>query len=232
MFLNCSTCFGRHTAHHQELKNCNCSLWFYIRLWLLVAAMPSQRPATINVCKTRGCNYSFWAPDDGQCHLKHVEQLRNNGIINSTTWLHLVGSFYEIYITMHRSMNITCLGTYLAQTLWMPSLLGMILWFADVLLLHQKTPFSYSKSWHGLVQCSDQQWTCTVVPVVLHQLRVCYHFRSYQSNRTYFASMNHCSHTVLKVFNGFMPLVHMQPTKTRLLNADCLWNIWQVEWPY
>jgi len=21
MFLNCSTCFGRHTAHHQELKN-------------------------------------------------------------------------------------------------------------------------------------------------------------------------------------------------------------------
>jgi hypothetical protein len=25
MFLNCSTCFGRHTAHHQELKNCNCS---------------------------------------------------------------------------------------------------------------------------------------------------------------------------------------------------------------
>ena len=34
MFLNCSTCFQRHTAHHQELKNCNCSLWFYIRLWL------------------------------------------------------------------------------------------------------------------------------------------------------------------------------------------------------
>jgi hypothetical protein len=27
MFLNCSTCFGRHTANHQELKNCNCSLW-------------------------------------------------------------------------------------------------------------------------------------------------------------------------------------------------------------
>jgi len=37
---------------------------------------------------------------------KHVERLRNNGIINSTTRLHLVGSFYEIYITMHGSMNI------------------------------------------------------------------------------------------------------------------------------
>jgi len=34
MFLNCSTCFERHTAHHQEHKNCNCSLWFYIRLWV------------------------------------------------------------------------------------------------------------------------------------------------------------------------------------------------------
>ena len=40
------------------------------------------------------------------CHPKHVEQLRNIGIINSTTQLHLVGSFYEIYITMHGSMNI------------------------------------------------------------------------------------------------------------------------------
>jgi len=61
VFLNCSTCSGRHTTHHQELKNCNCSLWFYIRFWLPAAAMaqPSQRPATINVCKTRGCNYSF-----------------------------------------------------------------------------------------------------------------------------------------------------------------------------
>jgi hypothetical protein len=50
MFINCSTCFGRHTAHHQELKNCNCNLWFYIRLWLPVAAAmaepPQRQPAT------------------------------------------------------------------------------------------------------------------------------------------------------------------------------------------
>jgi len=39
MFLNCSTCFERHTAHHQEFKNCNCSLWFYIRLCLPTADM-------------------------------------------------------------------------------------------------------------------------------------------------------------------------------------------------
>jgi len=39
MFLNCLKCFGRHTAHHQELRNCNCSLWFYIRFWLPAAAI-------------------------------------------------------------------------------------------------------------------------------------------------------------------------------------------------
>jgi len=42
-FLNCSTCFERHTAHHQELKNCNCNLWFYIRLWWPAAAGHHKR---------------------------------------------------------------------------------------------------------------------------------------------------------------------------------------------
>ena len=32
--------------------------------------------------------------------------LKNIGIINSTTQLHLVGSFYEICITMQGSMNM------------------------------------------------------------------------------------------------------------------------------
>jgi hypothetical protein len=36
---------------------------------------------------------------------KNVEQLRNIGVINSTTRLHLVGFFYETYITMHGSMD-------------------------------------------------------------------------------------------------------------------------------
>ena len=31
------------------------------------------------------------------CRPKHVEQLRNIGIINSTTRLHLVGPFYEVF---------------------------------------------------------------------------------------------------------------------------------------
>jgi hypothetical protein len=40
------------------------------------------------------------------CRPKHVEQSRYIRIINFTTRLHLVGSFYEIYITMHGSTNI------------------------------------------------------------------------------------------------------------------------------
>jgi hypothetical protein len=36
---------------------------------------------------------------------KHVEQLRNIGIINSTTRSHLVGYFYTICIMVDRSMN-------------------------------------------------------------------------------------------------------------------------------
>ena len=57
VFLNCSTCFEWHAAHHQELKN---------------MAEPWQLPTTTNVCKTRDCNYSFWAPDDERCVARNM----------------------------------------------------------------------------------------------------------------------------------------------------------------
>jgi hypothetical protein len=40
------------------------------------------------------------------CPSKHVEKLRNIGIINSTTRSHLVDYFYKIYIMMHESVNV------------------------------------------------------------------------------------------------------------------------------
>ena len=46
------------------------------------------------------------------CRQKHVEQLKNIGIISSSTRLHLVGSFYEFYITMHGSMNIKLINLF------------------------------------------------------------------------------------------------------------------------
>jgi len=36
--------------------------------------------------------------------LKHVEQLRNIGIINSTTWSHLVGYLYKIYVSCIKNL--------------------------------------------------------------------------------------------------------------------------------
>ena len=71
--LNCSTCFGRNTAHHQKLKNCNCSLWFYIR-----------KPATINYVKPEAAITVF-------------ELLMMGGVSPETCWAikkHLNKKFY------------------------------------------------------------------------------------------------------------------------------------------
>jgi hypothetical protein len=35
-FIYNSTCFGRSPAHHQELKDCSNSLWFYLRIVVTV----------------------------------------------------------------------------------------------------------------------------------------------------------------------------------------------------
>ena len=116
-------------------------------------AEPSQRPATKNACKTRGCNYSFWAPDNGRCVApKHVKQLRNTGIINSTTRLHLVGSFYEIYITMHGSMNIKqiCLKIVIVVVL---------------VIVISKAPKCYAICRCALPQLYSAQFHCCYGPV-------------------------------------------------------------------
>jgi hypothetical protein len=58
-------------------------------------AMPSQRPATKNFVNPEASITVFELLMMGGVSLEHVEQLRHTGIINSTTWSHLVGSFYE-----------------------------------------------------------------------------------------------------------------------------------------
>ena len=49
------------------------------------------------------------------CRSKHVQQLRNIGIINYTTRSHLVGYFYKIYIMMYGSMNIKFLCSVVVE---------------------------------------------------------------------------------------------------------------------
>ena len=35
-FVYSSTCFGRFPAHHQERNDCSGSLWFYLRIVVIV----------------------------------------------------------------------------------------------------------------------------------------------------------------------------------------------------
>jgi hypothetical protein len=45
-FIYSSTCFGCFPAHHQELNNCSVSLWFYLRIVVIVVLCSwSGRPA-------------------------------------------------------------------------------------------------------------------------------------------------------------------------------------------
>jgi hypothetical protein len=51
MFVWSSACFGRHTAHHQELKT----------------ALAASGFAYVKGCWTLRLLVQFWAPDDGRC---------------------------------------------------------------------------------------------------------------------------------------------------------------------
>jgi hypothetical protein len=45
-FVYNSTCFGRFLAHHQKLSDCSDSLWFYLRIVVIVVLCScSGRPA-------------------------------------------------------------------------------------------------------------------------------------------------------------------------------------------
>jgi hypothetical protein len=70
-----------------------------------IAAVGNQKRMQNQKLQLQSLSSWWWAV----CCPKYVEHLRNIGIINSTIRLHLVGSFYEFYITMHGSMNIKCI---------------------------------------------------------------------------------------------------------------------------
>jgi hypothetical protein len=112
-FITCRLCTAQHVlgvltprvTHRSSsgAQNCNCSLSFYIRLWL-PAANSCQQPQTYVKPEAEITVLSSWWW--AMCHSKHVEQLRSTGIINCTTRSHLVGYFYTICVTMHGFMNI------------------------------------------------------------------------------------------------------------------------------
>jgi hypothetical protein len=119
MFIWSWTCFGRHTAHHQELKiELAASGFAYVKgCWTLsllnaVSVQQPQRPTTFHVCKTRDCSFSFKLLMMSGVSSETCQASYKHGIINFDTLLHLVGYSVELYynarIHEHQDHNCTC----------------------------------------------------------------------------------------------------------------------------
>ena len=67
----------------------------------------------------------------------------------------------------------------------------------------QQSHLCLSVSWHWLIQWCDQQYMWKVILLILHQKHLHYPFWTCQST----VAM-HIYHAVLKVLDGFLPLVH------------------------
>jgi hypothetical protein len=75
-------------------------------MFVVAGRSHGQRPVKTNMCKARSRNYILEASVDERLYRsKHVEQSRNNIIINCPTQLHLAGHFYKICMMMYVSMN-------------------------------------------------------------------------------------------------------------------------------
>ena len=88
------------------------------------------------------------------CRPKHVEELRNIGIINSSTRSHLVGSFYEIYTAMHGSMDIKVVevaGCWIARS------------GTEVIMLLLISSLTYFNSWQYLAYEIAMLSTCLFI---------------------------------------------------------------------
>jgi hypothetical protein len=93
-FLNCSTCFERHTAHHQMFKTVIAASGWVGTPFPLSHDSCRQPQTYVKPEAAITVLNSWWC---AVCRSKHVKQLRNIGIINSTTRSHLVGYFYTIH---------------------------------------------------------------------------------------------------------------------------------------
>jgi len=96
---------------------------------------------------------------------KHVEQLRNIGIINSTTWSHLVGSFSEIYITMNGSMNVKNRKKHLLEG---SKYNNTVILFMSLLRAAQKVTNGLSIDLHHIIRCNLRRYFVTLPPGTEH----------------------------------------------------------------
>jgi hypothetical protein len=96
-----STCFGWHTAHHQELKTALAASGFAYA----VSVQQPERPKIFHVCKTRGCLCSFEFLMMGVVSPETCWASYKHGVINFDRLLHLVGYFCTNFTMMHGSTN-------------------------------------------------------------------------------------------------------------------------------
>jgi hypothetical protein len=66
-----STCFGRFPVYHQELNDCSGSLWFYLRIVVIVVLFswlcrPTGRPVRPRT------QHGYSAPDDGRKNAQNM----------------------------------------------------------------------------------------------------------------------------------------------------------------
>jgi len=64
--------YGPYGLYRASVPVQGCTLPLSLPSYCAAIAEPSHRPATKNVYKTRGCNYSFCAPDDGRCVARNM----------------------------------------------------------------------------------------------------------------------------------------------------------------
>ena len=92
-----STCFGRHTAHHQDPKTTlGASGFLYVTGWWTCSWWTLSgltRPTTFHVWKTRGCQCNFRLLMMGGVLPETCWASYKYGMINFDTLLHLVGFF-------------------------------------------------------------------------------------------------------------------------------------------
>jgi len=77
-FIEGSTCFQRHTAHHQELETVfsACGLYTHVVTGRFFSIQPWQRPVTTCVYKPEAANTVYRAPDVERCAARNMLSLQ------------------------------------------------------------------------------------------------------------------------------------------------------------
>jgi hypothetical protein len=163
MFIWSSTCFGRHTAQHQELKTALAASGFaYVRgCWTLRLLDPDsvqqpQRLTTFHVCKTTDCYCSFELLIMGGVSPETCWTSYKHRIIKSDRLLHLVGFFTNFKVMTNGCIEKTPI--YCRNRLKTPrpfSMLSQVVWIMD----------SGSSS-RSTEVCSSQRWFASLITTI------------------------------------------------------------------